>query len=627
MKKLNINVPGDIEYLSQWKEFDSQLSPGQVIVDKGGCGCGGSEFYLNSDRPVLLVSPRKELINCKMKTNYKRQRKLFYFDRSNKKEKPEDTLNRLKNYLCNPFQEYGFVPKILVTYDSLETVVSFLTNQGLLSDFTIVVDEFTCIFTDVKLKGTMEMNLLNKLLQLENHVVYLSATPIPEKYLDRLPFASLPYVILKWDASRYDRVHVKKIKMRSTSSAIAHIIEEYKKIGYFSIIEQTGERATEAVFFLNSVRDIVKVISGCGLTPSDTLVVCADEDSNKTILKKVGFTVGHVPAEGENNPTFMFVTKASFEGTDFYSNCSMAYVFCDPNKKNLCLDISIDILQVVARCRTKTNPFRNYLNFYYKTSEEQTIADEKERIVSRQDETKRLIEDFSGITRLESLQKLVDAQAMKRYTNDYLDVEIQNDGTGKVVCNELARLSDLRAIDIMEEQFKSGYSIISTFQRKDCDVQSEYAHAHNNQYISEFFTEYYLDENFARRMKLFVDTITAHPEIQCDISRMPNIDINIVRYYETIDVERIRAVRYKPGVLKDLYLWIKAKAAVTNYLSNKLIAGQFYSNPTIKDLLKAAYDKNGVKLAAKATDITNYIESAQQTKASINGKRQQGWKI
>lgn len=226
---------------------------------------------------------------------------------------------------------------------------------------------------------------------------------------------------------------------------------------------------------------------------------------------------------------------------------------------------------------------------------------------------------------MESLQKLVDAQAMKRYTKDYLDVAILEDGSGKVVCNELARLSDLRAIEIMEEQFKSGYSIISTFQRKGCDVQSEYAH--NNQYISEFFTEYYLDENFARRMKLYVDTINAHPEVQCDISRMPNIDVNIVRYYETIDVGKIRAVRYKPGALKELYLGIKAKAAVTNYLSNTLIAGQFYSNPTIKDLLKAAYDKNGVKLAAKATDITNYIESAQQTKASINGKRQQGWTI
>ena len=346
--EIEIEVPIDVNYLSNWNDFDSRLPKGKVILNKNICGCGCTEYYLRNEQPIILVSPRKELLNCKM--NSKRERPLFYFDRSkSKKIKAEDTIKALQAYLCNPFEETDFVPKVLVTYDSLKLVIDTITNMGYIDLFTIVVDEFTCIFTDVMLKGTLELNLIQMLNSMPNHTVFISATPVQRNYLEELvEFKDMPYASLIWDESRYETVRIAYQKMINTRTAISKIIEDYRRNGYFQakIVEGQKVYSQEAVFFLNCVTDIAAVITSCGLTPDDTLVICADDQKNKNNLRKVGFTIGHVPNESEyrrKNKTYTFVTKASFEGTDFYSDTSSTFVFADSNRDNLCLDISIDL--------------------------------------------------------------------------------------------------------------------------------------------------------------------------------------------------------------------------------------------------------------------------------------------
>ncbi len=356
MKKVDLKVPTGIRWLGQWVNFDRDLPPGKIILNKNICGCGCTEYYLRNDQPVILVSPRKELINCKMRST-NRPIPLFYFDRSEGLEL-DDTINRMLAYINNPFNSPGFQPKILVTYDSLKIVADTLQNKGWLDPFTIVVDEFTCIFTDVKLKGNVELNLLHRLNTLPNRIVYISATPISECYLDELDeFKNMPYVTLVWDPTMYQTVQIIRKKMRSTRSAIKDIIDDYRANGYFKAKLIGGQQvnSVEAVFFLNSVKDIVKVMEDCGLTSADTLVICADETKHRKALRKVKMKIGHVPNENDykkDNKTFTFVTRACFEGTDFYSDCSSTYIFADSNKENLCLDISIDLPQIVGRCRT-----------------------------------------------------------------------------------------------------------------------------------------------------------------------------------------------------------------------------------------------------------------------------------
>ena len=387
MKKIDINVPIQYRHLSTWKEFGDILPGGHIILSKGITGCGCTVFFLTNNRPVILASPRISLIKSKLKDkNIKR--KLFYFDRSDGNKDLSETIAEMDKYLQssgpNPFNYEPNVPKILSTFDSLFNVLSALRARNMLDRFTIVVDEWTCIFTDVRMKGSTVINFLHTLNSLPNQIVNISATPLNMVYLDLMEeFRGMEYVTLQWDPSMKEDIDVVPRKMRSTVSAIGSIIQDYRRCGFFKTLDDNSVYSTEGVFFLNNVRDICSVIKQNQLKPSETLVICAQDKKNRKALRDVGHSIGEVPSEEDYkkmNKTFTFVTKCSFEGTDFYSDCSTTYVFGDSNKEHLQLDISIDLPQIAGRCRTKTNPFRKEIFYYYKNTSLEKGMDEKQMI-------------------------------------------------------------------------------------------------------------------------------------------------------------------------------------------------------------------------------------------------------
>ena len=63
MNVIPINVPEDVEYISEWRDFTLPL--GHSILDKTICGCGFTEYCLNNNIPTVLCSPRKKLLENK----------------------------------------------------------------------------------------------------------------------------------------------------------------------------------------------------------------------------------------------------------------------------------------------------------------------------------------------------------------------------------------------------------------------------------------------------------------------------------------------------------------------------------------------------------------------------------
>ena len=53
-----------IDYLSEFHVIDNILPKGKVLVDKGRCGCGGTEYYLTNEQPIVVIGPRLSFINC-----------------------------------------------------------------------------------------------------------------------------------------------------------------------------------------------------------------------------------------------------------------------------------------------------------------------------------------------------------------------------------------------------------------------------------------------------------------------------------------------------------------------------------------------------------------------------------
>ncbi len=633
MNTFSVNVPFEVDYLTKWKEFDSTLPQGKVILNKSICGCGCTEYYLRNDMPVILVSPRKELLHCKME-DYDREHELFYFDRSKSRTvSAEATIEGLKNYLCNPFQTKGFVAKILVTYDSLKIVVDTLKRMSRLDEFTIVVDEFSCIFTDVMLKGFIELNLIHMLNQIPNHVVYVSATPINEAYLEELEdFRNIPYVTLKWDKRCYENVKISWQKMINTRNAICNIISKYKADGFFmaKMISGYAVYSKEAVFFLNSVNDIIAVITACNLSSNDTLVICADDQKNKNSLNKVGFTIGHVPGKRDykrKNKTFTFVTKASFEGTDFYSDNSTTYIFADSNRDNLALDISIDLPQIIGRCRTKENPFRDSVCYYYKTTtmENLDVNAAKLRIDEKMNETVRLIDLYKDIVDPIALRKLTRSQILEKYKNDYVDMQEQGDGTAKAVCNKLAWVADLRAIEIKSMQYNTTYSVIAYMEEKGYDTEN--FHVAGNDMLSDFYNEFMQDSNFQRRMRCYAETIDSHPELKSQIEAMAEIPLKYKSYYNTLGTARMRSLNYKEAYLEREVCSLQSKDSIVDLLRKYVKPGNIYSNADVKNILRSVYQELNISQNPTASLLPELISVEETRFTDANGTRQRGYKI
>lgn len=631
MKKIDIKVPKEYQYLSQWTDFDSILPEGHILLNKEICGCGCTDYYLTNGQPNILVSPRRNLITSKVK-NGRTAGKLFYFDRSS--GKMDDTIADMDKYLLrcnpNPFDSRSLVPKIMVTYDSLPYVKEALVNRGIMDRFNIVVDEFTCIFTDVKLKGSTEIDLLHELNTLPNRIVYISATPLKEAYLELMgEFKDMPYVSLQWDPSRIEKANIIPRGMKSTTWAVERIIQDYRANGFFmsKIIDGQQINSTEAVFFLNSVKDIASIIKKNGLKPCETLVICADEPKNRTTLNKVHHSIGTVPNEIEYksmNKTFTFVTKCSFEGTDFYSDCSTTYVFSDCNRDNLSLDISIDLKQIAGRCRSRSNPFRNEIYYYYKNADMEDGMNERQMIEyynMKRKETMSKVRKLEQITDQSILDKFKVAQKVDKYTKDYLDVENHGKGIGRVVCNDIAYVADLHAVEI-KMQNKDSCQMLCYM--KDSGFNTVHEKTQQDKVYQEFYQDFFIDNNFERRMKLYVDTVQCHPELLPRIEASSAFPIEFKKYYRELGSDRIRRAGYIEAKLKRL---LEDTSRLGN-VNLTLEPGLIYSNVEVKAMIQEEYNRLGINKAAKATDITLYVTNAVPTRFNDeNGKKQHGYKL
>ena len=63
MEKTIINVPANIRFMSQWKEFSIPDIP--HIMNKQIPGCGFTEYCITNSEDVILCSPRKILLQNK----------------------------------------------------------------------------------------------------------------------------------------------------------------------------------------------------------------------------------------------------------------------------------------------------------------------------------------------------------------------------------------------------------------------------------------------------------------------------------------------------------------------------------------------------------------------------------
>ena len=399
MKKKSIKVPSGIKYLSDWKDLYNNIpSKGHYIFNKKVCGCGATELYLGLDKKCILASPRKNLLYNKYNQHLSDNYHLFRYNGDKEKYFANGSISsnetitykdNLRDYIKNDGT------KILTTYDSLRLVFEILKEQGWdIDEWYVVVDEFQVMFYDCHFKSTTEYEFY-KLLQDFPNVVFLSATPFLEKYLDLLDFfKTMTMYELEWPASVMEKPAVKVIKTsQSITKLCTGIIECYRKgKGETTIIKGSEFRAEEAVFYINSVKEMVKVIKALKLRPDEVNIICSSTleniDKLKALSKETGmkYKIGDIPGKGESHKMFTLCTSTVYVGADFYSTNAYSYIFANPHVESLTIDISVDIQQIIGRQRLEANPFRNKATLYFKTKASELTEDVLDESIRQKNE-------------------------------------------------------------------------------------------------------------------------------------------------------------------------------------------------------------------------------------------------
>lgn len=419
MNKDIIKVPKGIRYISEWENLENLLPQDKpYIMNKTITGCGYTEYCITNDKPVILCSPRLILLANKENQHQEMENLLYLrnefdsfeeYDRDINKDdlrfEKEDKEKEERRIKAEAYSEHfkdkvrdhvrlclakKLPPKFLVTYDSFRRVREALGETGI-QLYDIVVDEFQSIFCDSRFKSDTENTFLQNIKDLKK-VCYLSATPMVDKYLDMLDeFKDLKYFELDWgseDPSRIVQPYLKTKQCKSIISEALRIVESYKS-GNFEKLARRREDgsieeiySTEAVIYINSVKNICDIIRKCGLKLEETNILCAETDDNekkireafnkgKSKSEKISSKVkciGTVPKEGETHKMFTLCTRTVYLGADFYSKCARSFILSDADIECLSVDITLDLPQILGRQRLITNPWKNRAELYFKTN-------------------------------------------------------------------------------------------------------------------------------------------------------------------------------------------------------------------------------------------------------------------
>ena len=669
----NIVVPGNVRFIGRdWEEYNLLDFNFPHILNKKIPGCGYTEYCINTKHtPVILCSPRVMLLDNK----FKQHPDIFYYknrfiedlytdkdiskltrgstidatnnltqDEINKRNKEIqnsilDLENSLDSYLTTCFFS-GKIPKILVTYDSFRHVKEYLQKKNILDKFYVVIDEFQSIFTDSRFKSTTELEFVSVLQDIQK-LCFVSATPMIDEYLKQIPeFNNLPYFELDWNTENPLRVIKPDLKVRlvrSINSKAIEIIDSYKSGNfeiYTDVNKETGEVtnivSNEAVFYVNSVKNICDIISKSGLTPEECNILCSNTSYNiNKIHKRLGklFNIGEVPIKGETNKMFTFCTRTVYLGADFYSNCARSFIFSDANIDSLAVDISLDLPQILGRQRLLENPWRNHAEFYYKTlklDNIQTQEDFNNYIDKKIKNTNSLLRSYQD-TRMDIDKHTLAEQYEKlakilNYKEQYVAV---NHHLGKdlvPVFNNLVMISEKRAFDIQQYDYKDRFSVFNTIQNEDLIKD-------NSSYnIKQFLGEFEKLPNFYYRMKSLCENSLSELELDVILDQIP---LTYKQYYELLGKDRCRALGYKKDQY-DKYISDSKfnKEDLIREVQLVFQVGQRYTKNQIKETLKNIYDSLGYNKSPKANDIEEYFEvKRSQIPNKTTGKKDEGYLI
>lgn len=623
-----IPMPQNVRYMSEGKNVLFNILPpnGKYILDKALTGCGGTELFLNSGRPLVLISPRSGLLSNK--ANQHPECHLF---RKNEKEKLDDLKTKLRYYLDSHHYISGIggtPPIILITLDSAKYVIEELQYRRTINDFLFLVDEFQCLISDASFKGKTDLEFLKMLDGNAQNICYMSATPIEPTYLDALvEFRNCTYYKLKWDPNVVVEPTVNSILMRKGDTPItifSDIIRNFRRDGYFAkkIVNGKECKSTEAVVFINEVKTILKIILQNNLMPTETTILISESNKEVKKLESLGFTVGEQCADMNKpvNKTFTFCSKASFEGRDFYSTNAFTYIFLDGTKDWQTHDTSIEVPQMLGRQRLDINQFKYNATIYYRTKP--CIENQNEFLTKMSEkltDSQTLINSYNKGNA--SLKKALantirNKDSNNPYASNYLDVV--NDCSGyRLEINYLVAAAE-HTLWSSKAYFYNNPIHLTTA------IQTQMAVAGTKpQELRDFENSFNRESDPEHKMRLYSTFRACRPEYTEQLYQNPFIDFEYHKAFDLLGPDELMRLNYDLGAI-DLRMM---GDAITIQCQSSFIKGKFYRADQVKEILQRIYDTVGYSKTATASQLGNYINVRTSNRRMDDGSRQKVFEI
>ena len=626
MKKIKQVVPSgrNIKYISEWLEY--KIPIGHCIVDKGVTGCGYTEYTLTNNLPTVLCSPRKLLLENKSE-QHQNDLNILYL----KNEiKDINDINKLKNKIRNHIflcDEENLPIKFLVTYDSSHYIIDILKELGLLSEFYFIIDEFQSIFLDAFFKSDVENNFVEYLQDCPN-VLYLSATPMLDKYLEKVDtFKNLPFYQIDWsETGCVENIIIQRKFSTALTTDCIKIVKQYLSGKFPSTFTKDNKIifSKEAVFYFNSISDIIRIINKTNLLPTQVNIICANDKENQDKLSKIGHSIGKIPLKGETNKMFTFCTKTAYIGSDFYSDNASSYVFADPNIKSLALDISLDLPQIVGRQRNRENPFKNNIVIFYRTIRKTEIEDREtfdKTQEERRKETQRLLDFYDKGTPEEQrayVQKLKDSIEVSKYERDFVSISKK---TGKPVYNSFIEIANERGWEVSQKDYQDKISVTKSLESLTSNI-SEYQSDLEKEVQDFLNNKFYKTGLFHEKMKMYCEFMDKHKgnkEVS-DIIYFKIKDPKYRKYYNFYGTSGCKAVSYKEKKLLLGMIDESKESELSSIIYNRFKAGDRVIPGEVKIILQDIYRDLGITSKAKATDLGKYFKLTR-TKITLPDKK------
>ena len=675
MQKSVIDVPKGIRFFRQLEEeIEFCLEDYPYILDKKIPGCGFTSWALTNSQNIILASPRKMLMTNKEKQingeGEERQELVFLVSSGQDNSEMDKDLNKfskasttqsndivdwadLKHKMSQYILKCQFEQrpiKIIVTYDSYRKVREILEGMKLFDTFHTVVDEFQSIFTDSRFKPTTEMEFLENLKTVQK-VCYVSATPMMEVYLEQIDyFRNLPYLELDWQKLEPSRVRKPKLNVRSLKSVntvVKPIIESYKmgKFEHRLVFDKKTQQmkdveSREAVFYVNSVSNIIGIISTCKLMPNEVCILCSNTPNNqKRISKKldkkklgIEYLIEEVPRKNQPRKMFTFCTRTVYLGADFYSDNARSFIISDANIDTLAVDITLDLPQIMGRQRLKENPWRREAFIFVKPLmryKATNIEEFRAWIDKKVKDTNNLLWTYQKTIEegnIEARDTLVNRLSTlvndHNYRDDYIAVN-QHAGSKPIpVFNSLVLIAEQRAFDIQQLDYVDRFAIM------DCILDQFDIEQEQSFEVQMFIDEFERINDFNKKLKFIctTDKKFSNPEWEYIFAEIPN---NFRNLFLGLGAERCKALGYSyTKALAEYEVKFFDTGLLRNELSINFPVGLRITSGDAKDKLRDIYRKLGYKKTPKATDLEKYFELKEtRVKDQMSGKFTRGYEI